>query len=146
MKSKTIIIILTSLLYCFIVKAEPVTISGTEVNTIHSNIVQQDYHLLVNLPARYTQGKQHYPVLYLLDAQWDFPLVSSIYGEQYYDAFVPGLIINGVTWGGKNPNPDQLRRRDCTPSDVNQDGSSGGADKFLAFIPSSPVRITRTSL
>lgn len=133
MKNK-LIILLASLLYGLVVNAEPVSIPGTETKPIYSDIVQQDYQLLVNLPAGYAQGKQHYPVLYLLDAQWDFPLISSIYGEQYYDGFVPGLIIIGITWGGKNPNPDQLRRRDFTPSDVDQDGSSGGAENFLNFI------------
>src|SRR5690606_39585416 len=98
------LITLILLLYCSWGKAQPVTIPGTEVNRIHSAIVNQPYKLLVQLPAGYTQSAQRYPVVYLLDAQWDFPLVSSIYGQQYYDGFVPELIIVGITWGGDNPD------------------------------------------
>jgi len=57
-----------------------------------------------------------------MDSQWDFPLVTSIYGEQYYDGFIPELIVVGVTWGGG----EVLRFRDYAPSD--------GADKFLDFM------------
>jgi pimeloyl-ACP methyl ester carboxylesterase len=70
----------------------------------------------------------------VLDAQWDFPLVYSILGQQYYDGFVPGLILVGITWGGESPNPDVLRLRDFTPTDASGDGTSGGAERFLSFI------------
>jgi hypothetical protein len=66
-----------------------------------------------------------------MDSQWDFPLVKSIYGQQYYDGFIPELIIAGITWGGINPNPDSLRARDYTPTREARLPQSGGADKFL---------------
>jgi predicted alpha/beta superfamily hydrolase len=73
-------------------------------------------------------------VLYLLDAQWDFPLVTAIFGQQFYDGFLPGIVIVGITWGGKNPNHDSLRARDLTPTNVVTLRQSGGAPKFLAFV------------
>ncbi|HEY4612893.1 MAG TPA: alpha/beta hydrolase-fold protein, partial [Bacteroidota bacterium] len=68
------------------------------------------------------------------DAQWDFPLVYSIYGSQYYDGFVPGLIIVGITWGGPNPKYDSLRAADLTPTNAKQVPQSGNAPNFFAFI------------
>jgi predicted alpha/beta superfamily hydrolase len=62
--------------------------------------------------------------------------VKSIYGQQYYDGFIPELIVVGVTWGGINPNPDSLRARDYTPTNEAGILQSGGADKFLDFIKS----------
>jgi len=93
----------------------------------------QEYRLQISLPAGYRNSDQRFPVVYLLDAQWDFPLMCALSGQQYYDGFVPGLIIVGVTWGGENPDPDALRLRDFTPTDPSGNGASGGAAKFLSF-------------
>lgn len=111
-----------------------VDIPGSEKRTITSAIVSgQEYELQILLPGSYRQDSRKYPVVYLMDSQWDFPLVKSIYGQQYYDGFIPELIIVGVTWAGVNPNPDSLRVRDYTPT---KDGriQSGGADRFLSFM------------
>jgi predicted alpha/beta superfamily hydrolase len=112
-----------------------VTIPGSQVRKITSKIVsQQEYELHILVPSGYEKSTKKYPVVYLMDSQWDFPLVNSIYGEQYYDGFIPELIIVGVTWGGENPNPDVLRTRDYTPTNVGGEIATGGADKFLEFI------------
>ena len=109
-------------------------IPGTEVREFYSSINNQEYKLLISLPRGYKESSDTYPVAYLLDAQWDFPLVYAIYGEQYFDGFLPGLIIVGITWGGENPNPDDLRHRDFTPTDINSGKPSGNAEKFISFI------------
>jgi predicted alpha/beta superfamily hydrolase len=111
-----------------------VEIAGTQVLSITSSICSQEYVLFVNLPRGYSDTTKSFPVLFLIDAQWDFPLVQAIYGEQYYDGFVPGIVIVGITWGGKNPDYDKLRARDLTPSDVSHTGQYGNAPNFLAFI------------
>lgn len=113
----------------------PVTIPGSEVRKIASSIVKgQEYELQIMLPGGYADKTKKYPVVYLMDSQWDFPLVKSIYGEHYYDGFIPELIVVGVTWGGINPNPDSLRARDYTPTNVRWQMQSGGADQFLSFM------------
>ena len=112
-----------------------VDIPGSEVRKITSSIVTgQEYELHILLPGNYKNSNKKYPVVYLMDSQWDFPLVKCIYGEHYYDGFIPEMIIVGVTWGGINPNPDSLRARDYTPTKVDQLKQSGGADKFLSFM------------
>ena len=60
--------------------------------------------------------------------------MQAIYGEQYYDGFIPEMVIVGITWGGKNPDYDKLRAHDFTPTDVSNDGTFGNASKFLSFI------------
>jgi predicted alpha/beta superfamily hydrolase len=112
-----------------------VDIPGSEVRKITSSIVAgQEYELQILLPGGYKNSTKKYPVVYLMDSQWDFPLVKSLYGEHYFDGFIPELIIVGVTWGGVNPNPDSLRARDYTPSNENRLPQSGGADNFLSFM------------
>src|SRR5438105_3916499 len=76
-----------------------VDIPGSVVRTITSTIVSgQEYQLHILLPANYKNSNKKYPVVYLMDSQWDFPLVKCIYGEYYYDGFIPEMIIVGVTW------------------------------------------------
>ncbi|MGZ4019590.1 MAG: alpha/beta hydrolase, partial [Flavisolibacter sp.] len=117
------------------ISAQEVTIPGTATKEIVSSMVKgQQYVLHIMLPGGYATSTKIYPVVYLMDSQWDFPLVTALYGEQYYDGFIPQMIIVGVTWGGKNPNPDSLRARDYTPTNVKGTPQSGGADKFLAFM------------
>ena len=111
-----------------------VEIPNTQLLKMTSAIVGQEYDLYIHLPRNYGSKDQKYPVLYLLDAQWDFPLVTAIFGQQFYDGFLPGIVIVGITWGGKSPNHDSLRARDLTPINVAALHQSGGAPKFLAFI------------
>lgn len=107
-----------------------VTISGSQVRTLKSNIVSgQEYKLDISLPAGYENSSKKYPVIYVMDSQWDFPLVTAIYGQQYYDGFIPEAIIVGVTWGGNNPNHGMLRARDYVPTNINS-----GADLYLKFM------------
>ena len=110
------------------------TIVGSEIRTLQSKIVKQEYQLLIKTPDGYGQSDKIYPVIYFLDAQWDFPLMVSTYGQSYYDGFIPEAILVGIQWGGKNPNPNVLRARDFTPSHMPNVPNSGGADKFLQFI------------
>lgn len=112
-----------------------VDIPGSEIRTITSSIVTgQEYELQILLPGGYKNSTKKYPVVYLMDSQWDFPLVKSLYGQHYYDGFIPELIIVGVTWGGTKPNPDSLRARDYTPTNEARIPQSGGAGKFLSFL------------
>lgn len=110
------------------------TIAGSQVRSVQSEIVKQEYQLLIKTPADYGKSDKTYPVIYFLDAQWDFPLMASTYGQSYYDGFIPEAILVGIQWGGKNPNPDVLRARDFTPTHMPRVPNSGGAEKFLQFI------------
>src|SRR5688572_5228580 len=113
---------------------QPVTVPGSELRTLQSSIVNQEYALHISFPRNYSTSNKKYPVIYLMDSQWDFGLVNALYGEQFYDGFVPEMIIVGVTWGGTNPRPDSLRTRDYTPTKVNGAPQSGGATTFLSFM------------
>ncbi len=131
-----LIVLLLSIQICAQQTSPNVAIPSTQKLNLKSSIIDQEYDLLVHLPGNYdTQKDKTYPVLYLLDAQWDFPLVTGLYGSQYYDGFIPGgMIIVGITWGGKDPNPGQLRFRDFTPAIQNAPAGTGNAEKFLSVI------------
>ena len=113
----------------------PVVLTGTQLLSLTSSVVAgQEYAIQVSLPQHYSDTTRSFPVVYVLDGQWDFALVQAIYGQQYYDGFVPGLIIVGITWGGAHPNVDSLRARDYTPTHGDQIPQSGQAARFLSFM------------
>src|SRR5512133_1702551 len=64
-----------------------VTLAGTQLLHISSAITNKDYALYINLPGGYSDTTKTFPVLFLIDAQWDFQLMQAIYGSQYYDGF-----------------------------------------------------------
>jgi len=111
-----------------------VEIAGSQLLKISSTITGQEYVLHINLPQHYNDTSKTFPVIYLIDSQWDFSLVTAIYGDQYYDGFMPSAIIVGITWGGENPNYDKRRAFDLTPTDAGQSAQFGNAEKFLSFI------------
>lgn len=114
-------------------KFPSVEIKGSHIRQLKSKDTGRDYDLYIHSPGSLIPGKK-YPVLFVLDGQWDFKLLDSIYGGLYYDKFVPEMIIVGITYTGANLNYDALRAMDYTPTAVNQLKGSGDAAKFLSFL------------
>ena len=121
-----------------------VEIAGTQLLHLSSAITKKDYDLYINLPRGYGDTSKTFPALFVIDAQWDFPLAQAIYGQQYYDGFIPELVIVGITWGGKNPDYDQLRAHDLTPTDMGLVTKYGNAPKFLSFITTEVIPFVET--
>jgi predicted alpha/beta superfamily hydrolase len=112
-----------------------VTLPGTELRSLKSSNTGRSYDIYVRLPAEYAQHpEKRYPILYVLDGQWDFKLLDSIYGGLFYDEYVPEMIIVGITYTGTNPDYDSLRAMDYTPVHIEHISGSGGAPEFLAFL------------
>ena len=116
----------------------------TQVRQLKSSATGRSYDIYVLLPTDYAQNQKKYPVLYVLDGQWDFKLLNSIYGGLLYDGFIPEMIIVGITYSGANPDYNALRAMDYTPvSDMSIPGS-GGASKFLAFFKAELIPFIET--
>jgi len=112
-----------------------VTIAGSELRTMKSTSTGRDYDLYIHIPSSYGQDKaKKYPVLYILDGQWDFKLMDSVLGGLVYDKFVPEMIMVGITYSGENADYEGLRAMDYTPTAVRQVKGSGNGPKFLKFL------------
>ncbi|MFC3114410.1 alpha/beta hydrolase [Cellvibrio fontiphilus] len=94
------------------------------------------YELVISLPASYKNSpNKRYPILYYTDAQWDAPLLNSIYQDLAFDKAIPELVMVGITYAGVKPNYTVLRTKDLTPTkDENFVRDSGGGEAFLTFI------------
>jgi gluconolactonase len=123
-----------------------VTIANTEVRSLRSSAMGRSYDLYVYLPSRLdrTSGRK-YPVLHLLDGQWDFKLLASIQGGLLYDRFVPDVIVVGITYSGPNANYDSLRAVDYTPKASPSNPGSGQGAKFLAFLETELMPFVETN-
>ena len=55
------------------------TIPATEVRTIKSRSVNQEYRISVALPHSYlSKPRKRYPTIYLIDANWYFGMVTDL--------------------------------------------------------------------
>ena len=119
-------------------KFPSVEIKGSEIRTLKSKDTGRDYDLYIQPTGDLKSGKK-YPVLFVLDGQWDFKLLDSVYGGLHYDKFAPDMIIVGITYSGENPNFDELRAMDYTPTPETRHKGSGDAAKFLKFLKSDVI-------
>jgi len=125
--------------------AAPYTLSHTEVHVLQSATLGRRYPLLVSLPRDYaSSGERRYPVLYITDVNYAFPLVRSI-GAMVGDkgAGLEDFILVGLGYA-EGDTPPYSRRRDYTPTrngprDTEPDESGrpalhGEAEAYRRFI------------
>lgn len=99
-----------------------------ESYTLHSKLLNQDRPYWVSLPQSYEKkaNRDRYPVLYLLDAEWNFYLVCPVMQFMNQSRQTPGFIVVGI------PNID--RDRDLTPTPYPNLPTSGGGAMFERFL------------
>ena len=111
-------------------QAAGVPVQSVRVEKIASAKIGETREFWVSLPDGYSESAKKYPVLYMMDA--DFNFNSGLIGGLRYAAFLgemPEFIIVGI----KNTD----RSKDIFPEEVTyDDGSKGGgrADQYLDFI------------
>ena len=129
------------------------TIPGTEVRTIKSRNVNQEYRVSVAVPYSYlSKPRKHYPGIYLLDANWYFGMVTELTRIMALCGRFPETIIVGIGYPidvhshAAFKQVAALRSRDLTPivdrQREAQDAKelkvprvrTGGARRFLQFI------------
>lgn len=123
-----------------------VTLPNSQIRTFQSAHTSRTYDLYISLPESYAGNTtRHYPVLYVLDGQWDFKLLDSISGGLLYDQFIPEIIIVGVTYNGDKPNYSVLRSLDYSPPAEVMFWDYGEADKFLACLKEEIIPLIETN-
>ena len=136
-------LIACTILMCLILILKAQTVVDHQVvigktDSLNSAILKEERTVWVYLPDGYAKSKEKYPVIYLLDAEWNFAAftgmvheLSEVIGNTVY----PQCIVVSI------PNTD--RTRDLTPSHaaVGPDGkfmggmqTSGGGENFATFL------------
>lgn len=126
----------------------PFTIERSQVIEFPSESVGKDYQLYIKLPLSYQSSDKKYPLLLLSDADYAFPLVSSLLRQlgDYGDYLEEALLV-GVSYS-KGDSSGVSRTRDYTPSHSPNERSghsqaarevSGGADRYTQFLANEVI-------
>jgi predicted alpha/beta superfamily hydrolase len=105
--------------------------------TIFSNSVRDSFVISVQLPENYHNDSiTKYPVVFLLDANFHFPMLAATVRQYEKGELLPPLILVGIGYKSFELM-DSLRMRDymypaALPSD--EISASGGGKKFDEFI------------
>ncbi len=83
-------------------KTEPVTVTTGYSLKFHSNILNEDRTINISLPEGYEKSTKKYPVLYMLDAQWNFNHTAQNLGWLSNSDIksIPQTIVVGIVTGG----------------------------------------------
>lgn len=116
----------------------PYEIVGSEVRNVPDPSSGREYQVFVSVPPSYAdEPARRYPVLYVTDADYAFPLVRAISRRLNVEGpVVEEFILVGLSYalGDKSMTS---RRRDYTPTappDPAEGDRHGGADAYIAYL------------
>lgn len=121
-------------------EGRPYQLSGTQVWTVPDPVSGRSYEVFVGLPASYDKEPgRRYPVVYVTDAAYAFPLIGSI--SRRVGAGGEGLedfILVGLSYAGGD-DPMKSRRRDYTftpngPSSSPKEHVHGGGAAYADYV------------
>jgi uncharacterized protein len=105
--------------------------------TVYSKAVQDSFVISIQLPQEYDVDKNvNYPAVYMLDANFHFPILAAIVKQYEMAGMLPPMILVGIGYKSFKLM-DSLRTRDylypaALPSD--EINAIGGGQKFNDFI------------
>lgn len=120
-------------------ESRQLVIANSQIIELSSKETGRDYELIVGVPDSYEKEPQRtYPVLYLLDGQWDFALVNALTGGLRFDEVVPEFFVVGISYGGDGPDYGKLRGEDYAPTRAHpahaKQAYGGDGPLFLEFL------------
>jgi hypothetical protein len=89
-------------------------LDDTEVRDVHARALNRDYQVFVALPASYRSSNRRYPVLFVTDANYAFPVARAIAQRLAKHAGMEEVIVVGLSYA-MGDTPVFSRRRDYTP-------------------------------
>lgn len=86
------------------------------MHVLHASHLGRDYELYVSLPPSYGSGQRSYPVVFVTDAPYAFPVTRAIEARiAGHSQELPEFILVGLGYA-QGDTPEYSRRRDYTPS------------------------------
>lgn len=117
------------------VEGAPYVLTGTQVWTVPDPVSGRRYEVFVSLPASYDASpERRYPVLYVTDADYAFPIIRQMARRLNLDEpVIEDFILVGLSYavgeGGMTS-----RTRDYTPVGIND--RTGGGAAYQAYLKS----------
>lgn len=118
-------------------QGRPYVLEGTQVFDVPAPTLGRAYQIFVSLPDGYATSGRSYPVLYVADANYAFPLIRSI-ARRVGDggAGLEPFILVGLSYSDGD-TPTVSRRRDYTPTphgrrqDTEPHGEAAGYARYV---------------
>jgi hypothetical protein len=110
-----------------------VEIRDTEMRFLESKHVGQTYEIDIAFPKDYDKETARYPVLYVLDAEYNFGCVAYIIRRLIKNGDIPKVLVVGIAYNTTEDDFYLKRERDCTPPSPRHGPRSGGAENFIRF-------------
>ncbi|MDB5745280.1 MAG: IroE protein [Massilia sp.] len=95
--------------------AQPFVLDNTEVRDVRAPGLKRDYQVFVALPDSYRDTTRRYPVVFVTDANYAFPIVRNIAQRLTKHAGMEETIVVGLSYA-KGDTGVFSRRRDYTPT------------------------------
>ena len=77
-----------------------IILEGTEVRTLHSDYVGQDFELFISLPRSYKATDTTYPVIFILDSYRAFTIVKGLTDAlSWPNLIIPEVVLVGIGYG-----------------------------------------------
>jgi predicted alpha/beta superfamily hydrolase len=110
-----------------------VEIRDTERRFLVSKNVDQTYEIDVWFPPDYQKESARYPVLYVLDAEYNFGCASYIVKRLIKNGDIPKVLVVGIAYNTDEDGYYAKRDRDSTPpTTLYRQG--GGVEPFVRFL------------
>lgn len=109
------------------------TIAPDGYHIVKANELDRPFYIYVRLPAGYEESDQDYPVLYLLDGGYTYPLLTSYFRLLPIDEPMPEAIVVGIAYAGGSFEEGNMRSTDFTAPSAERD-FWGGAPAFQDFL------------
>ncbi|MES2722541.1 MAG: alpha/beta hydrolase-fold protein [Pseudomonadota bacterium] len=126
------------------IEGAPYVLQGTQVWTVPDPVSGRDYEVFVSLPASYeTSPQRRYPVLYVTDADYAFPILRQIARRVNLEGPVlEEFILVGLSYA-RGDNGTVSRNRDYTPTPNGPRNASTGlhgqAPAYQAYLKAQAV-------
>lgn len=110
-----------------------VEIRDTEMRFLTSKHVDQTYEIDISFPKDYGKETARYPVLYVLDAEYNFGCVAYIARRLIKNGDIRKVLVVGIAYNTTEDDFYLKRERDCTPPSKMYGPRSGGVENFILF-------------
>lgn len=110
-----------------------VKIRDSEMRRLKSQKTGWDYEIDVSFPVGYGSETSRYPVVYVLDAEYNFGCTAYITRRLIKNKDIPKILVVGIAYDTDYEEFYRKRMQDSTPESDIHSYNTGGVEPFLAF-------------
>jgi predicted alpha/beta superfamily hydrolase len=112
----------------------PVSLRGTELRSIESTLIDQEFKIHIYLPPSYHNSDRVFPAVYLTDSDAYFGFLRSMVANLHFGNLLPEVVVVGIAYEEDTQSYLRKRERDLLPAEVRGHEGSGNAEAFAGFI------------